>query len=82
MTKHCIQFTIFHIFLALLSHQKARMDKLLEDMKSAEDRVGDLKSEVTKLESNVIERKRKRTSTFPSVSISFCLCMFIYTYGG
>ena len=56
------------------------MDKLLEDMKSAEDRVGDLKSEVTKLESNVIERKRKRTSTFPSVSIDFCLCMFIFTY--
>ena len=49
------------------------MEKLLEDMKSAEDRVNDLKSEVTKLESNVIERKRKRNSTFPSVSIIIML---------
>ena len=44
------------------------MEKLIDDMKSAEDRVNKLKSEVTKLESSVIERKRKRNSSFPSVS--------------
>ena len=62
-------FNAGFLFAALLSHQKARMEKLIDDMKSAEDRVDDLKSEVTKLESGVIERKRKRNSTFPSVSI-------------
>ena len=44
------------------------MEKLLDDMQSAEGRVNELKSEVTKLESSVIERKRKRNSSFPSVS--------------
>lgn len=51
---------------ALLSHQKARMEKLIDDMQSAGDRVNELKSEVTELESSVIERKRKRNSSFPS----------------
>lgn len=51
---------------ALLSHQKARMEKLIDDMKSAEVRVTALKNDVTKLESSIIERKRKRNSTFPS----------------
>lgn len=51
---------------ALLSHQKSRMDKLLEDLKLAEDRLAQLKMEVTGLESQVIERKRQKSSHFPS----------------
>ena len=56
------------IILALLSHQNSRMEKLMEDLNMAGQRVTQLKGEVTELERNVIERKRKRKSTFPSVS--------------
>ncbi|XP_053396304.1 mitogen-activated protein kinase kinase kinase 7-interacting protein 3 homolog [Mercenaria mercenaria] len=51
---------------ALLSHQKSRMDKLVEDLRLAEERLAQLKGEVTSLESHVIERKRQKSSVFPS----------------
>lgn len=51
---------------ALLSHQKSRMSKLMEDLSVAEDKVDKLRSEVTNLESHVIEKKRQKSSVFPS----------------
>ncbi|XP_060608598.1 TGF-beta-activated kinase 1 and MAP3K7-binding protein 3-like isoform X2 [Ruditapes philippinarum] len=51
---------------ALLSHQKSRMDKLVDDLKLAEERLAQLRGEVTTLESRVIERKRQKSSVFPS----------------
>jgi len=68
--------TNVYIFLtsALLSHQKSRMEKLVEDLKLAEDRLQHLKNDVTLLECRVIERKRQKSNVFPSVSIVECIC--------
>jgi phage shock protein A len=45
------------------------MDKLVDDLKLAEERLAQLRGEVTTLESRVIERKRQKSSVFPSVSL-------------
>lgn len=62
----CVIYVVWYV-LALLSHQKSRMDKLTEDLGMAENRLAQLKNEVTGLESHVIERKRQKSSVFPSV---------------
>lgn len=51
---------------ALLSHQKSRLEKLIDDLSSAEDRVKLIKNEVTTLEQRVIEKKSKKSTIFPS----------------
>jgi len=53
--------------VALLTHQKSRMNKLGADLNVAEEKLRHLKGEVFMLEEDVIERKRLKSNVFPSV---------------
>ncbi|KAL3882605.1 hypothetical protein ACJMK2_028930 [Sinanodonta woodiana] len=53
---------------ALLSHQKARMEKLSDDLEVADKRLKSLKAQITDMDKSLLPRQtNRRSSSFPSV---------------